>query len=382
MRNFFKGISFTQIGAGALAAVTSFLLSAKIGVAGSVIGVAVGSVVAAVASQIYQNVFKASSEKIQNVIPFNGSDADQDHSQGGGQSAESDSTMVIGAERPDGAHADGEVSQTATLPVQEGGQPRVVSSQGSHADASHAGIVHAGTVHAGEVGTAKEPGHGAALSEADQHRRRKVAIIVAVVSALLAVGLTSAIIMLATKGKGTDDYVRNIVSNSKVVRTPAPSTSGGTGQTPSPSPSSSGAATNGGESGQHGSQGTSTPTAGATPSGSSTGGSGSSSGPASPGSGSSSGTGTPSSGSGSSTGSPSSGTSGGSNNESNGGTTSGSTTVNGTSGGSSNSNGKANTSSSKESGSATDTSAKGLGSTASGADSSTQPQEILSNSAK
>ncbi|MCI1650483.1 hypothetical protein [Bifidobacterium tibiigranuli] len=378
MRNFFKGISFTQIGAGALAAVTSFLLSAKIGVAGSVIGVAVGSVVAAVASQIYQNVFKASSEKIQNVIPFNGSDGDQEHSQGSGQSAEPDSTMVIGSERPDGAHSDGEVSQTATLPVQESGQPRVVSSQGSHADASHAGIVHAG-----EVGTAKEPGHGAALSEADQHRRRKVAIIVAVVSALLAVGLTSAIIMLATKGKGTDDYVRNVVSNSKVVRTPAPSTSGGAGQTPSPSPSSSdGAATSGGESSQHGSQGTSTPSAGATPSGSSTGGSGSSSGSASPGSGSSSGTGTPSSGSGSSTGSPSSGTAGGSNNESNGGTTSGSTTVNGTSGGSSNSTGKANTSSSKESGSATGTSAKGLGSTASGADSSVQPQEILSNSAK
>lgn len=378
MRNFFKGISFTQIGAGALAAVTSFLLSAKIGVAGSVIGVAVGSVVATVASQIYQNVFKASSEKIQNVIPFNGSDADQEHSQSVGQSAESDSTMVIGAERPDGAHADGEVGQTTTLPVQEGGQPRVVSSQGAHADASHAG-----TVRAGEVGTAKEPGHGAALSEADQHRRRKVAIIVAVVSALLAVGLTSAIIMLATKGKGTDDYVRNIVSNSRVVRTPAPSTSGGAGQTPSPSPSSSdGAATSGGESGQHGSQGTSTPTAGATPSGGSTGGSGSSSSSASPGSGSSSGTGTPGSGSGSSTGTPSSGTSGGSNSESNGGTTSGSTTVNGTSGGSSNSNGKANTSSSKEYGSATGTSAKGLGSTASGADSSVQPQEILPNSAK
>ena len=67
VRNFFKGISLTSIAAGALAAVTSFLLSAKIGIAGSVIGVAAGSVVSAVASQIYQNVLKASSEKLQNA---------------------------------------------------------------------------------------------------------------------------------------------------------------------------------------------------------------------------------------------------------------------------------------------------------------------------
>ena len=39
-----------------MAAVTSFLLSAKIGIAGSVIGVAIGSIVSAVSSQIYQNV--------------------------------------------------------------------------------------------------------------------------------------------------------------------------------------------------------------------------------------------------------------------------------------------------------------------------------------
>ncbi len=60
---FFKGISFSSIFAGALAAVTSFLLSAKIGIAGSVIGVAAGSIVSAVATQVYKNVLKASGEK-------------------------------------------------------------------------------------------------------------------------------------------------------------------------------------------------------------------------------------------------------------------------------------------------------------------------------
>lgn len=51
MKNFFKGISLSSIAAGALAAVTSFLLSAKIGIAGSVIGVAIGSIVSAVSSR-------------------------------------------------------------------------------------------------------------------------------------------------------------------------------------------------------------------------------------------------------------------------------------------------------------------------------------------
>ena len=69
MKNFFKGISFTQVLAGSLAAVTSFLLASKIGIAGSVIGVAIGSIVSAVASQLYQNVIHASSRKLSEVNP-------------------------------------------------------------------------------------------------------------------------------------------------------------------------------------------------------------------------------------------------------------------------------------------------------------------------
>ncbi|WEV42795.1 hypothetical protein OZX57_04775 [Bifidobacterium sp. ESL0682] len=68
MKNFFKGISVSQIIAGALAAVTSFLLSAKIGIAGSVIGVAVGSIVSAVASQIYQNVLNESGKNSRKAL--------------------------------------------------------------------------------------------------------------------------------------------------------------------------------------------------------------------------------------------------------------------------------------------------------------------------
>ena len=72
MKNFFKGISLSSIAAGALAAVTSFLLSAKIGIAGSVIGVAIGSIVSAVSSQIYQNVLHESGRKLQDVAGTTG----------------------------------------------------------------------------------------------------------------------------------------------------------------------------------------------------------------------------------------------------------------------------------------------------------------------
>ena len=54
-----EGLSVPQVAAGALAAVTSMLLSSKIGIAGSVIGVAVGSVVSTVASQVYKQFLQA-----------------------------------------------------------------------------------------------------------------------------------------------------------------------------------------------------------------------------------------------------------------------------------------------------------------------------------
>ena len=67
MKKFFEGLSISSIVAGALAAVTSFLLASKIGIAGSVIGAAASYIVSAVATNIYQNVLQASGEKLQSV---------------------------------------------------------------------------------------------------------------------------------------------------------------------------------------------------------------------------------------------------------------------------------------------------------------------------
>lgn len=63
-KKLFGGISVAQLLAGAAAAATSMLLASKIGIAGSVIGAAVSSVVTVVSSQLYRNALDASAAKL------------------------------------------------------------------------------------------------------------------------------------------------------------------------------------------------------------------------------------------------------------------------------------------------------------------------------
>ncbi|WP_181792607.1 hypothetical protein [Paraeggerthella sp.] len=69
LRTLFDDLSLPQVAAGALAAVTSMLLASQIGIYGSVIGVGVGSIVSAVASQLYKKFFTASAEKLRELKP-------------------------------------------------------------------------------------------------------------------------------------------------------------------------------------------------------------------------------------------------------------------------------------------------------------------------
>lgn len=68
-------LSMSQVMAGALAAVTSTFFASKIGIAGSLIGVAVASVVSTVASQVYKYFLKRSAEKLKDVTPLYDPDA-------------------------------------------------------------------------------------------------------------------------------------------------------------------------------------------------------------------------------------------------------------------------------------------------------------------
>ena len=63
-KGLFDDISIPQIIAGAAAAATSVALASKIGIAGSVIGAAVSSVITVVSSQVYRHFISASAEAI------------------------------------------------------------------------------------------------------------------------------------------------------------------------------------------------------------------------------------------------------------------------------------------------------------------------------
>ena len=66
----FDGISVPQILAGAAAAATSVALASYIGIAGSIIGAAVSSVVTVVSSQVYRRFLTASARKIKDAAPL------------------------------------------------------------------------------------------------------------------------------------------------------------------------------------------------------------------------------------------------------------------------------------------------------------------------
>lgn len=86
IKGLFEGLSVSQVTAGALAAVTSMLLSAQIGIAGSVIGVAVGSVVSTVSSQLYKKFLAGSAEKLRG---FASSDNEEENAAANAAAAQS-----------------------------------------------------------------------------------------------------------------------------------------------------------------------------------------------------------------------------------------------------------------------------------------------------
>ena len=67
VRGVFDDFSVTQVIASALSAVTSLLLSPKIGIVGGVVGVAVGAAVAAIATQVYKGLLSASADKLRDA---------------------------------------------------------------------------------------------------------------------------------------------------------------------------------------------------------------------------------------------------------------------------------------------------------------------------
>lgn len=245
MKNFFKGISFTQVLAGSLAAVTAFLLSSKIGIAGSVIGVAIGSIVSAVASQLYQNVIHASSKKIQSSSAL----------KSGSSRYEEDDTKVVNNARfialEDDMPKEYEVynnmidsskekqarrvvamASNANVANESGDSSRDVDSLSSqNAKSGESQALNAESTSVMELSSLRKlKEEDNALSEGDEDsiltlndakralgggsyyanseaKYKKLTIVIAILSALAAVLLTAGIVLLFTQGKGTDNLV-------------------------------------------------------------------------------------------------------------------------------------------------------------------------------
>ena len=209
MKQFFHDISWAQIVAGALAAMTSFWLAAKIGVAGSIIGVAIGSIVSAVASQIYKNVLEASGQKLQeSVVGGAGQDDDDSRTDSNTDSDASGKTTTLPAQgkgRSDDSSDTADGSTQVMAPVD--GSTQVMPPVGDEKSAAKTGRT---------VSSSNGPRtHAASMTATSKQKldqRRRNVIIVSVVSALVAVLLSALAINALTKGEGTDKVVRNVVS--------------------------------------------------------------------------------------------------------------------------------------------------------------------------
>lgn len=89
-KGLFDDISIPQIIAGAAAAATSVALASKIGIAGSVIGAAVSSVITVVSSQVYRHFISASAKALK------GTHADVDYPAGAYEPVEFDAEEHLG----------------------------------------------------------------------------------------------------------------------------------------------------------------------------------------------------------------------------------------------------------------------------------------------
>ncbi|MDO4590021.1 MAG: hypothetical protein Q4B35_01315 [Slackia sp.] len=186
-RSLFDDISVAQLIAGALAAVTSMLLASRIGIAGSVIGVAVGSIVSAVASQVYKKFLSASAEKLKDMAP--------DRTVFARRAAHPRSTDC---EKPPVSDA----AKTAPEPTMPMHRLEETVAMGLRADVAATGVDSRPVRSPRSQVYADEALARSRAARARKARIQRNAVIVAAVSALAAIALTACVIEAVTAGQG------------------------------------------------------------------------------------------------------------------------------------------------------------------------------------
>lgn len=201
VKKFFEGISISQIIAGSLAAITSFFLAGKIGVAGSTIGAAASYIISTVAGKVYQNVLKASGEKLQAASPLGGSSSESEGAASDQSKQAEQAESAAGDQTTAAADAEKATSTEDTADMSSLEQPRTVVSNGALSPAGSDGKVQT-------------------FAQVRHRNVKRMAIVVSLISGLVGVALTAGVVLLFTQGKGTDTVVRDMTGKSSVVETP------------------------------------------------------------------------------------------------------------------------------------------------------------------
>ena len=172
-KGLFDDISIPQIIAGAAAAATSVALASKIGIAGSVIGAAVSSVITVVSSQVYRHFISASAKALK------GTHADVDYPAGAYKPVEFDAEEHLG-----GAATTQEMRQVA-----------------------------------GRATTARvAPNSLRAKAAAERSQTQKKVIIFSIAIAIVAVIACAGAILITTAGEGLGERPEPILSSHTVSR--------------------------------------------------------------------------------------------------------------------------------------------------------------------
>ena len=185
LRGLFEDLSFAQVVAGAAAAATSVVLASKIGIAGSVIGAAVSSVVTVVSSQIYRHFITTGAEKLKGA--YTGGDGH---------------AGAYGAYAAGGAHAGDKPLGTGVIgwsanadAAHEGGRESSVRAERSANCQPCAGT-------GAQMGARIAPERLRARAKAERASTQRKVIGFSAIAAILAVVACVAIILLGTAGEG------------------------------------------------------------------------------------------------------------------------------------------------------------------------------------
>lgn len=259
IKGLFEGLSVSQVTAGALAAVTSMLLSAQIGIAGSVIGVAVGSVVSTVSSQLYKKFLAGSAEKLRG---FASSDNAEENAATNATAARSATQSFAHAQTTvmPVTRAPFESAETTTLPsvgtaTRAFNEAAVPSANSAETSVLSAGQIVGADAHdmrgsqaaqgaqsntprinsaAGHTGNASHATGVVEIEAQKQKTMQRRVLAVSVASSLAAILLFAGLVLMFTGGEGIGTKVAPFtgeVVTSQLADENSVATSNGTGKT-------------------------------------------------------------------------------------------------------------------------------------------------------